>query len=164
MFKGLRKFYKNNRIYCILMIISMFCLLLMGTSVIIYFVNQSNSSPYGNRLDDIDDYELGDTLESIDKFYKESEIVKSVEARLQGKIIYISADVDEKTSNEDIQNLATSSLDKIDNELKSYYDIQFLFTRGSYPAYFGSKAASKTVITWANYSFDNEDTTTTAKK
>lgn len=164
MIKKIRKFYRNNRIYCILMIISMLCLLLMGTGVIVYFVNQSNSSPYGNRLNDIDNYELKDTLKNVEKFYKESDKVNDVTARLQGKIIYINVDVVKEASNEDIQGLATSSLEHIADELKSYYDIQFIFTRKDYPAYFGSKAASKTVITWANYSFDTEETTTKAKK
>ena len=44
MIKKLKNFYKNNRIYSILMIISLFCLILMVSGVVIYFVNQTVSS------------------------------------------------------------------------------------------------------------------------
>ena len=45
MIKKLKNFYKNNRIYSILMIISLFCLILMASGVVIYFVNQTDSKP-----------------------------------------------------------------------------------------------------------------------
>ena len=54
--KKLRAFYKNNRIYCILIMISLACLLLLGIGVIFYFIGQATSSSYGNRLDNIENY------------------------------------------------------------------------------------------------------------
>lgn len=164
MFKKFKKFYKNNRIYCILMIISVLCILLIGTSVVIYFVAQSNTSPYGDRLEGIDEHELGNTLSDLEAFYKEQTGVNSATVRLQGKIIYVTVDVADEVKNEAIQNIATSSLEKIEEKNRSYYDIQFIFTRASYKPFFGSKISTNTNITWSNYSYDNEETTTTAKK
>lgn len=163
MFKKMRKFYKNNRIYCILMIISIFCIILMGASVIIYFINQSNTNPYGTRLEGIEKHELGSTLADLESFYKEQAGVKSVSARLQGKIIYVSVTVEDTIKNEEIQNMATSCLEKISDENKAFYDVQFIFTRPSYTPYFGSKISTNTMITWTNYSYDTETTTTTKK-
>lgn len=167
MLKGIRKFYKNNRIYCILMIISMFCIILMGSSVIFYFVNQSRTSPYGNRLDDIANHDLGTTLDDLRQFYSEQTGVLNVkDVRLQGKTIYISVEVEENMKNEEIQNIATSSLAKISDDNKNYYSLQFIFTRNNLNAYSGSKGPNSPTITWAKFSYDNETTTTTttAKK
>lgn len=164
MFKKFKKFYKNNRIYCILMIISILCILLIGTSVIVYFVAQSNTSPYGDRLEEIGEHELGSTLSDLETFYKEQTGVNNATVRLQGKIIYVTVDVADDIKNEEIQNITTSSLEKIGEENRNYYDIQFIFTRPSYNAFFGSKISTNTNITWSKYSYDNEETTTTAKK
>ena len=160
MFKNVRKFYRNNRIYCILMIISTLCILLMGTCVVIYFVNQLSTSNYGNRLDKIDDHELDDSLTELENFYKEQNGVLEAEVRLQGKIIYVRVDMEENIKNEEIQNIATSSLEKLTDDNKSYYDMQFIFTRNNLNPYMGSKNASKTIITWANFTYDTEETTT----
>ena len=162
--KKLRTFYKNNRIYCILIMISLACLLLLGIGVICYFIGQATSSSYGNRLDNIDQYKVDNELKELEAFYKSSEGVKSASVRLQGKIIYVDVEMDDAKTNEDIQNIATSSLVKLTDDQKSFYDIQFIFTRSKLHPYFGSKAHSNTIITWANYKIDNETTTTTTTK
>ena len=164
MFKKIRKFYRNNRIYCILMIISILCILLMSTCVIVYFANQLSSSIYGSRLDNIDDYDLGKSLKELEDFFKEQEQIVDASVRLQGKIIYVNAEADASIKNEEIQNIATSSLEILSEENKSYYDMQFIFTRKDMNPYFGSKNSSNAIITWTNYSYDTEETTTTAKK
>lgn len=163
MYKKFKKFYKNNRIYCILMLISILCILLIGTSVVIYFVAQSNTSPYGHRLDGIEEHDLGNSLSDLETFYKEQKGVKSAKVRLQGKIIYVTVEVDDVVKNEEIQNIATSSLEKIDEENRNFYDMQFIFKRSSYNPYLGSKISANTNITWTNYSYDTEGTTTAAK-
>ena len=162
--KKLRVFYKNNRIYCILIMISLACLLLLGVGVIFYFVGQATSSAYGNRLDNIENYKVDNEIKELEKFYKESDGVKSATVRLQGKIIYVDVAMNDDKTNEDIQNIATTSLGKLTDEQKGYYDIQFIFTRDKYNPYFGSKAHSNTVISWANFKYDETTTTTTTKK
>lgn len=164
MFKKIRKFYKNNRIYCILMIISMFCILLMATCVIIYFANQLSTSNYGSRLEQMDDYKLENSLKDLEDFYKEQESVLDASTRLQGRIIYVQAHFAEGVKNEEIQNVATSSLEKLSEENRGFYDMQFIFTRDNMNPYFGSKNANNTVITWSNFTYDTEETTTTTKK
>ena len=52
MFKRIKKFYKRNRIYCILMLVSFVCLVTLGSALAIYFYNQTIGDPYGNRLED----------------------------------------------------------------------------------------------------------------
>lgn len=160
----LKKFYNTNRIYCILMIISIACILLLGIGVIVYFIGQATSSSYGNRLENVENYPVEKELNEYEKFYKESDGVKKVTVRLQGKIIYTDVEVEDTKTNEDIQNLATGSLEKLTEEQKGFYDIQFLFSRKSYNTYLGSKSHSNTIISWANYKFEEETTTTTTTK
>ena len=164
MIKKLKNFYKNNRIYSILMIISLFCLILMVSGVVIYFVNQTISSPYGNRLDGIKNHNIDSSIEDLKKYYKDSKGVTNSNVRVQGRIIYIDVEMEKTTSNEAIQNLAVGCLEKIPDTEKTYYDIQFIFKREDLTPYLGSKSASKTVISWANYSVDTTTSTTTKKK
>ena len=72
--------------------------------------------------------------------------------------------MEKTTSNEAIQNLAVGCLEKIPDTEKTYYDIQFIFKREGLTPYLGSKSASNTVISWANYSVDTTTSTTTKKK
>ncbi len=161
MIKKLKKFYKQNRIYCILMMISIFCIVLMGSAVLIYFISQATTSKYGHRLDGIEDYEVETELETLDQYYTDTEGVQDVNIDLEGKIIYVNVTVEDSFTNEEIQNLATSSLDNLTDDQKSYYDIQFIFLRESYTPYMGSKSSSNTIISWINYDFDTEDDTDT---
>lgn len=166
--KRLKRFYKNNRIYCILMLISMLCFILMGTAVVVYFIHQASSSNYGNRLDKIDEYPVSSEIAELEKYYKEVGKAKTANVRSQGKIIYFTVELDNKVTIEDIQKLAVGSLDKLMDDQKAFYDIEFIFKREGFPAYLGSKSSSNTVITWANYDLSSLDitttTTTTTKK
>jgi len=164
MFKKLRKFYKNNRIYCILMIISILCILVMGVSVVVYFFNQMFTDSYGSRLENIEKYDLGNSLTDLENFYKSQEGVMEVSVRLQGKIIYLDVKVAETMKNEQIQTIATTSLDNISEANRGFYDIQFMFTREGLNPYLGAKNSGNTVIVWTNYTYDIETTTEQTKK
>ena len=50
----LKGFYKNNRIYCIMMAISIFCIALIGVAFLVYFINQTKTDAYGDRLNGIE--------------------------------------------------------------------------------------------------------------
>ena len=76
MFKKFKKFYKYNRIYCILMMISLFCFLLMGTGVIVYFVSQINTSKYGSRLNGIDDFNQEEIIKKLENSYTDAKILE----------------------------------------------------------------------------------------
>ena len=57
----IKGFYQNNRIYCILMAISLFCLALIVSAFVVYFVEQTKTDTYGNRLDGIENVQITDT-------------------------------------------------------------------------------------------------------
>ena len=57
MLKKFKEFYKRNRVYSILMLISLVCIVSILVGVIVYFIGQTSKDKYGNRLDD--DFVLG---------------------------------------------------------------------------------------------------------
>ena len=155
--KNLKKFYQNNRIYCILMIISALCLLVILTSVVVYFIGQTKTSKYGHRIDDIVDHPVDTELNDLISSLNNNDKVESASSDIRGKIIYINMTVKSELANEDIQNICTETLGKLTEEQKAYYDIEYIVKRDNYNPYIGSKAANRTVIAWANFSYDEEE-------
>ena len=152
----LKKFYENNRIYCILMIISTICLLIILTSIIVYFVSQTKTSVYGNRLDGIEEHEVNNDLNELKSYFESNDKVKKVSTDIRGKIIYVEIEVNEQVGNEEIQTICTESLSKLSDDNKSFYDLQYIVRRDNLNPYLGSKSAHQTIIAWANYSFEEE--------
>lgn len=168
--KKLKKFYKENRIFSILMIVSIFCVIVIGTSLIVYFIKQSGSSNYGSRLEDISKYDTKEDVKKLSEYYKKQELVEKYDINIQGKIIYINVTVKSDVTKEQVENLGVEALDLISEDNFEYYDIQFMFKRKNYDTYFGSCAAQNTIISWV-HTFDvtpndgsTTTTTTTTKK
>jgi len=153
----LRKFYKNNRIYCILMMVSFICLLLLGGSIIVYFIHQAASDSYGIRLEDIKEDEINSGVEKINEWYKNKEGVQNPSIRRQGKILYITFEVDTNMTNETIEGIATGSLESVSDYIKENCDLQFIINRKEKASYFGSKARGKTAISWAKYNVNKTE-------
>ena len=150
MLKKLKTFYRNNRIYCILMIISFICILLMAIGLITYFAKQLATSKYGSRLEDIKEYPLNNALDDIKTITDEQEIVLNIKTNLEGKIIYIEMELMGDASNDDCHNIANATLEKLTDEQKGYYDIQYICKREDVTPYFGAKSHTKTIISWHN--------------
>ena len=115
----IKGFYQNNRIYCILMAISLFCLALIVAAFVVYFVEQTKNDTYGNRLDGIKNVQITDThKEEIASFIKENDKVESVVINIKGKIIYITTTLkDGKTT--DAESIAIKSLEKLTEDEKN---------------------------------------------
>ena len=158
--KKLRDFYLNNRIYCILMIISALCLITILTSIVLYFVTQTKSSVYGHRLDDIGEHPIETELGELKKTLEENDKVLSVSTDMRGKIVYVLLEVNKDLSNEEIQGICTLSLSKLTDEQKVYYDVQYIVKREGLNPYLGSKGSNQNIIVWANFSYNDEETET----
>jgi len=152
--KRLKRFYRNNRIYCILMGISFLCILLVITSLVIYFLTQTSSNKYGNRLDGIKNYDTTENIKAVKEYITKSEDYEDVEIRVQGKIIYIDITVKPETSIEGMQNIAVGTLENFSQENLSYYDIQFAISRKDMKTYYGSKSSANSTITWSKYNLE----------
>jgi len=155
MLKKLKSFYKNNRVYSILMVISIICILAIIIGVICYFLGQTSKNVYGNRLEGIEKVKLTDkNKKSIEDGIKSNDIVESVEVDLRGKLIYITFTIKEGT-HKDVETISQTSYDSIDEKIKKFYDIQYIVdskadTEENFPIMGYIKSGNK-VISWTNY-------------
>ena len=164
MLKKIRRFYKNNRIYCILMIVSFLCLVVLGSALVIYFVNQMNSDKYGSRMDEKDTKVIKEEMKSAEKFIEEFDYVLDADVFRQGPIVYLQVEVEKETSLANMQSLGTESLAEFSEESLKDFELQFSFQREGKVSYEGSKPTSNTIISWSRYNIMEETTTTTKKK
>lgn len=156
MFKKLKAFYKRNRVYSILMIISIICIIAILVGVILYFVGQTNKDKYGNRLDGIESVQIKDEkLVEIENKISENEKVKETSINIKGKLIYVTISLNEGTHT-DSEAIAQASLDLFSEEEKAFYDIQYIVenldkeTEENFPI-MGYIKAGNSVIKWTNY-------------
>lgn len=156
MFKKLKSFYKNNRVYSILMIISIICIVAILVGVVLYFLGQTSKDKYGNRLEGIEKVEIKESkLNDIEKKITENELVKSTDAIIRGKLVYITITLNTGT-HADAESIAQSSLDLFSEEEKAFYDIQYIVDNKddkieeNFPV-MGYIKAGNSVIKWTNY-------------
>lgn len=154
--KKFKEFYKRNRVYSILMIVSLVCIVSILVGVIVYFVGQTTRDKYGNRLDGIDNVKITDTKKSevINKI-KENELVNNVNIDIKGKLIYVNIEL--KTGKHaDSEAICQTSLEAFSEDEKKFYDIQYIVSNKdnnkeeNFPV-MGYIKAGNSVIKWTNY-------------
>lgn len=124
--KSIRNFYREHRVFTILMAIALVCFVLIGTIIIQCFYVGNGTDKYGNRLDGIEERKVTD--EMISEFevkVTEANEVEKTSARLQGRIIYINIDFVGNTSLDIAKSIALKSLDNFTEEYITYYDFHF---------------------------------------
>ena len=154
--KRLAKFYRNNRIYCILMLISFACIIIVVTALLIYFIGQTRSNPYGNRLNDIESHVVTEDTKKAEEIIKGFDNYVKETIRVQGKVIYIDIYVKPETTLEEMKNCGVKVLEGFSQENLAYYDLQFGVHREGYKALYGSKSISNNTVSWAKYNLDTE--------
>ena len=154
--KKIKEFYKRNRVYSILMIVSVVCIVSILVGVIVYFIGQTTKDKYGNRLDGIENVKISDTKKSevINKI-KENELVDNVDIYIKGKLIYVNITL--KTGKHtDSEAICQTSLDALTEDEKKFYDIQYIVSNKdknieeNFPV-MGYIKAGNSVIKWTNY-------------
>lgn len=156
MFKKLKSFYKNNRVYSILMLVSIICIVAIMVGVILYFVGQTNKDKYGHRLDGIEKVEIKEErITEIEKSISENELVKDVDIDIRGKLIYVNITLN-NGKHADSEAVAQASLELFGEEEKAFYDIQYIISNldkeevENFPV-MGYIKAGNSVIKWTNY-------------
>ena len=121
-----RRKRKRLKIVYVLAALAILLVIIVGIKLIL----PSGSSKYGNRLDGIKkiSFKKEDREKIINKI-KENEKVTEAKMDVEGKIINIIFNVNKDTSVEDARNIANSSLGEITDEVKNFYDIQFMISK-----------------------------------
>ncbi len=156
MLKKFKEFYKRNRVYSILMLISLVCIVSILVGVIVYFIGQTSKDKYGNRLDGIESVQIKkDKISEIENKITENELVSSTNIDIRGKLIYV--DIVLKTGKHtDSEAIAQASLELFTKEEKEFYDIQYIVENSdkeikeNFPV-MGYIKAGNSVIKWTNY-------------
>ncbi len=154
--KKLKDFYKTNRVFVILMGVSIFCVTLIVGAFVFYFFNQSSGSVYGNRLNGLEAVEITNKqINKIKDFIEEDENIDKATVRIQGKIVYINYFIKESKITA-AKNLAIESLDLLETDQKDAYDISFAIglaedKENSLFPIMGYKKSDNTIISWTNH-------------
>lgn len=123
--KKLKELWGNNKVLIVLGIILIICLIAIITVTFSFFLG-GNRGVYGDRLNGIDKHPVTNNIKSEYKTSLESEkSVTKVSIDTKGKIIYIIINFASDTSLEDAKNLAASSIEKLNEDILSFYDINF---------------------------------------
>ncbi|HHX32743.1 MAG TPA: hypothetical protein GX713_00730 [Mollicutes bacterium] len=154
--KKFKEFYKSNRVFVILMAISIFCVALMLGVLVYSFFNQSSGSVYGDRLNGLETVKItDDQIKEIKDFIEEHENVDRASLRIKGKILYINFYINEPKISAS-KNIAIGTLDKIEEDQKNVYDISFAIDMAEdsedtpFPI-MGYKKSDNTIISWTNH-------------
>lgn len=115
-----------------------------------------NKSEYGDRLNNLVKIEKK-VLDAAKEEAESTEGVKKVTIRTQGKIVYTTITVDEKTTKDKGKEIAKKTLEKYDEKAINTYDFCFFITQeeildeeGNDKAYTisGTKHPDKEEISW----------------
>lgn len=118
------KFIKKNK-FTIIAILLFLCLVLVGVKVKNLLVPDEGKASYGNRLEDIENKEIPDTVfKNISDKLKENEKILKVSHKLHGKIINILITVNNDVSVDDGKNIANSTISMFENDELSIYTLQ----------------------------------------
>lgn len=153
----IKDFYKTNRVYVILMAISVFCVTLILGVLVYYFISQNNTSTYGNRLNGVESVEITkDKLSEAKRLLEENENIDNASLRIVGKIVYINIYLKENKVS-DSKALAIKILDVFGEDQKEVYDIAFTISlvgdnKDTIFPIMGSKKSDNTIISWTNHS------------
>lgn len=150
----MKKFYKENRVFSILMIIVIICVILMLAVLFKSFF--FGGSAYGDRLEDVEKYEVSDELkEEIVSSLESDEAIKEASVRVSVRTIYVKMEFNSGISLVEAQGKAVTVLEKFSEKQMGYYDIEFILNCESTDSFegftiMGAKNVNGTNIVWNN--------------
>lgn len=152
----MKKLFKENKLLFCMAVIIIISLIIILIMMFTYFYNGNGNDKYGARLRDISSHPVAKDFDSkLSNLYGENDGVKSIKHSVSGKIIYINYVFKEGNDVNKAHEQVNRSLEAIDNDTKSYYDLQFIVTNENkqekaFPT-LGYKNSSNESIVWTNY-------------
>lgn len=143
-------FIKNNKLLITLLVIAIIFFMAI-VIIILKNISLGSENEYGNRLDNIDKYPITEEMiitikNEIGNFEK----VESLNYNLEGRLANFIMKVDSSLSIEDARNYGNRIIERLNEDIKNYYDIQVLIDVSSeseqYPIIGYKHKTSKTLI------------------
>lgn len=154
----MKKFYKENRVFVILMGIALVCIAIIVALMAGYVLKSTTGNKYGNRLDGISDVLIeDDRKDEMEAKVLEMTKVQDVKINIHGKIINFNIEFQDDTTVGEAQNVAIGCLAFFEENELNYYDLQFLATKSgdnsevTFPM-LGYRKAQAATISWSNNS------------
>ncbi len=122
--KGIKRFYKEHRIFTILMAVVIVTVIVIAT-VLFQLFGANGKGKYGNRLDGIDDVPITEERQDNyrDKLVENGKI-KTASIDITGRIIYIKIVFESNVDLVEAEGIALQSLEDFSEEEQKFYDIQ----------------------------------------
>lgn len=162
--KKITKFFKEHRIFTMLMAIVVVCIVLIITVLVNVFYMGNGSSKYGNRLEGIKEVEISKSKQSdFENNIANNDKVKKADIRIQGKIVYITLEIETGVKLEEAEGIALKSLDEFSDEEKAFYDFNITLKQEATNnsdgfIISGAKNKNGTGLVWNNNRVVEEDT------
>ncbi len=155
----MKKFYKENRVFVILMGIALVCIAIIVAMLAGYVFKSTTGDKYGKRLDGISDVLIEDEKkDEMEAKILEMDKVQDVKINIHGKTVYFNVDFADDTTVAEAQNVSVASLEFFEEDYLNYYDLQFLMTKSTsddssttFPM-LGYRKAQAATISWSNNS------------
>ena len=130
--KKIKRFYKEHRIFTILMAVVLVCVVLIITVLVQCFYVGNGSDKYGNRLEGIEKYKITESRQKdFENNIANNDKVKSVDIKVTGKIIYITMQITEGVELVEAQSIAQKSLESFSEKEQSFYDFNITLKQNS---------------------------------
>ncbi len=121
--KKIKRFYKEHRIFTILMAVVLVCVVLIATVLIQCFYVGNGSDKYGNRLEGIEKVKISESRQKdFEKNNANNDKVKTVDVKVTGKIIYITMEFEPNVALVEAQSIAQKSLESFSEKEQKFYD------------------------------------------
>ena len=152
----MKNFYKENRVFSILMLVAIVCLLTIAI-FFIYFFSGQGANKYGNRLEGINAVKITkDKIKTYETSIKEENGVEKVTVNLEGKIFYVVIYLKVDASVNDGVNASLKTLKNFNEKELSFYDFNFIVQKEqkdeaeNFPV-MGYKKSTSANIVWTKY-------------
>lgn len=130
--KKIKQFYKEHRVFTILMAVVIVCAIIIITVLIQCFYVGNGTDKYGNRLEGIENVEITESRQNdFEHNLANNEKVRAVDLTITGKIIYITIQFEENVDLVEAESIALKTLEEFSDEEQSFYDFNFTLKENS---------------------------------
>lgn len=130
--KRIKKFYREHRVFTILMAIILVCVIIISTILIQCFYIGKGTDKYGDRLDGIEEHEISDAkISDYENNLANNDKVKTADLIIEGRIIYIKVTYEDNCSLEEAESIAAKSLENFSEDEQGFYDFNITLEKNA---------------------------------
>lgn len=145
----MKNLWRNNKIFMILGMILLVCLVAILVVVLTYFIG-SRKSKYGDRFTNMKHVMTSKEQDAYVKVIEASSIVEKVSLRVSNKTLYVGITYKDDAKLDDAKKVVDASLESLSDEIKETYDINYTIKGNGFNTVMGAKNAHGNGLLWSN--------------